>query len=686
MIQIEGMRARYEDLKSLIREHDYRYHVQDQPTITDYAYDQLYAELLEIERKHPEYVTPESPSQRVGAAPLGEFEKIKHRRPMLSLANTYSTDEVREFDERTRRALESTKPITYFCELKLDGLACELIYEKGVLTGALTRGDGQTGENVLHNVRTIRAIPLELKGDAPALLEVRGEILMFKTDFARLNEAQQEAGQPTFANPRNAAAGSIRQLDPRVTAKRRLRMFCYAPGTVEGWRVPSQAEWLNRLHDFGLPTLNSATWADVASGLTKGYDPARPLAALCEGPDEIVAYYEEIQKIRHHLPFDIDGVVIKINSYPVQERLGMKARSPRWAAAAKFPPEQAITTIEDIVVQVGRTGAMTPVAVMAPVRVGGVTIVNATLHNQSEIERKDVRIGDTVVVQRAGDVIPEVVEVQLAKRPKNSRKFKMPTKCPVCASPAELPEGEVVTRCVNTFCPAILNESLKHFAARRAMNIERLGDRYIEQLTEAGLVKSFADIYKLTKDDILSLPRQGEKSAQNIIESIEASRHTTLARLIFALGIRHVGEETAKSLANHFKDLDAFLAAEETELVEIEDIGPTVAASVIERLGHPEFKREVKRLLKNGVEIEKARRPAGRQKLTGLNIVITGTLPMPRDEIKDLIAAQGGKSSGSVSKNTSYVLAGDEAGSKLEKAEALGVKVLDWDSFQKLIE
>jgi DNA ligase (NAD+) len=507
---------------------------------------------------------------------------------------------------------------------------------------------------------------------------------MFKRDFAKLNDAQQEAGLPTFANPRNAAAGSIRQLDPRVTAKRPLRMFCYAPGVVDGVKIKSQSDWLHILADYGLPTLPSGPWAEVLKGLNKGYASDRPLAAVCEGPDEIVQYYDEIMKIRHALPFDIDGVVIKVNSYPLQERLGTKARNPRWAAAAKFPPEQATTTIADIVVQVGRTGAMTPVAVMAPVKVGGVTIVNATLHNQSEVERKDVRIGDTVVVQRAGDVIPEVVEVRLDKRPKSARKFKMPADCPVCGSPAELPEGEVVTRCVNTFCPAILNESLKHFASRRAMNIERLGDRYIEQLTEAKLVRSFADIYKLTEKDILSLPRQGEKSAQNIVESIAASRRTTLARLIFALGIRHVGEETAKTLATHFKDLDAFLEADEAQLLEIEDVGPIVAASLVERLGHAEFRREVKRLLKNGVEIEKAAR-AKVQKLKGMAIVITGTLPKSRDEIKDLIVAHGGKSPGSVSKATNYVLAGDEAGSKLIKAETLGVPVLDWDGFLKLL-
>lgn len=679
--------GRYNDLKAKIREHDYNYYVLDRPVITDFEYDQLYAELLKMEKEHPELVTADSPSQRVGGAPLSEFEKAPHRRPMLSLANTYSVDEVREFDERVKKFLENGKDVTYFCELKFDGLACELIYEHGELTGALTRGDGMIGENVLSNVRTIRSIPLTLHPGAPKLLEVRGEVLMFKKEFAKLNEQQQEAGQLTFANPRNAAAGSIRQLDPRITAKRPLRMFGYAPGEIEGKRPGSQAEWLEMLSELGLPVLRFGPWKKVREQLKKGFGPETPLAAVCEGIDEAVEYYERILSLRHELPFDIDGVVIKVNSYALQDRLGTVARSPRWATAAKFPPEQATTVIEDIAVQVGRTGALTPVAVMRPVRVGGVTIVNATLHNQSEVDRKDVRIGDTVIVQRAGDVIPEVVQVVAEKRPEGAKKFKMPKHCPVCGEEVVLPEGEVVTRCVNIFCPAIINESLKHFASRRAMNIEKLGDKIIEQMTAAGLVKTYSDLYKLTKDDVLSLERQGDKSAQNIIDSIEASRHTTLARFIYALGIRFVGEQTGKSLASHFKTLEAFLETDEAQLLEVEDIGPKVAASIMERLSNSDFRKEVKKLLQNGVEIEKPKKTAaGAQKLAGISIVITGTLPKPRDEIKDLIVALGGKSPGSVSKNTNYLLAGDEAGSKLDKAQELGVAILDWDGFQKLIE
>lgn len=667
-----SIKKRLNELRALIREHDYNYFVLDRPVIGDFEYDQMFTELSELERAHPELVTSDSPTQRVGGAPLDSFAKGTHRKPMMSLANTYSVDEVREFDERVKKFLDNDKPITYFCEPKFDGLAVELIYEDGHLVGALTRGDGVVGENVLSNVRTIKSIPLFLSGDYPPILEVRGEVLMMKKDFAKLNEQQQEAGEITFANPRNAAAGSIRQLDPRITARRPLRMFCYAPGVVEGLTVKSQADWYERLRNFGLPTVP--------------VEGKKALARICEGIDEAVDHYENILKMRHDLPFDIDGVVIKVNSYALQDRLGAVARSPRWATAAKFAPEQATTVIEDIAISVGRTGALTPYAIMKPVRVGGVTITNATLHNQFEVDRKDVRVGDTVIVQRAGDVIPEVVEVVLNKRPTSAKKFKMPNDCPVCGHAAVLPEGEAVTRCVNAFCPAIINESLKHFASRRAMNIEKLGDKIIEQMTEHALVKTFSDLYKLNKKDILSLPRQGELSAQNLIDSIEASRQTTLGRFIYALGIRFVGEQTAKSLATHFKTIDAFLETTEPELLEVEDIGPKVASSITNRLNDSGFRKEVKKLIDAGVEIEKPKKANTKQPLKGLNIVITGTLPRPRDEIKDQIIALGGKSSGSVSKNTSYVLAGDEAGSKLDKAQELGVPIIDWEGFQKLID
>ena len=664
-------KKRLSELRTLIHDHDYSYYVLDRPTIGDFAYDELFSELLKLEQEHPDLVTLDSPSQRVGGAPLAEFAKASHRKPMISLSNTYSIDEVREFDERVKKFLETDKTVTYFCEPKFDGLAVELIYERGALVGALTRGDGVVGENVFTNIKTIRSIPMFLKGKAPPLLEVRGEVLMLKKDFAKLNEQQQENGEMTFANPRNAAAGSIRQLDPRITATRPLRMFAYAPGMVEGLTIKSQADWYQKIWDLGLPT--------VPVGGKK------PLAAVCEGVDEAIEYYQNILNMRHQLPFDIDGVVIKVNSFPLQNQLGTIARSPRWATAAKFAPEQATTVVENIEVSVGRTGAMTPFAVMRPVRVGGVTITTATLHNQSEVDRKDVRVGDTIVIQRAGDVIPEVVEVVLNKRPSNAKKFKMPSQCPVCKHDAVLPEGEIVTRCVNAFCPAIINMSLIHFVSRRAMNIEKLGEKIIEQLTAAGLVKTFSDIYKLTKKDMLSLERHGEKSAQNIIDSIEASRHTTLARFIYSLGIRFVGEQTAKSLGIYYGTIDRFLETNEPELVEIDDIGPKVATSIKARLEDSSFRREVKRLIDHGVEIEKPKKVSGKQPLKGMNIVITGTQPMGRDEIKDQIVALGGKSSGSVSKNTSYVLAGSEAGSKLDKAQELGVPVLDWDSYMELI-
>lgn len=684
------LKKHYEELKALVRQHDYNYYVLDRPVISDFEYDQLFAELLKLEKEHPEFVSADSPTQRVGGQALDEFEKVEHRKPMLSLANTYSTDEIREFDERVRKFLGSTESVTYFCELKFDGLACELMYENGALVGAATRGDGYVGENIVSNVKTIRSIPLILSSHSsrsmPELLEVRGEVLIFKKDFARLNELQQEAGQLTFANPRNAAAGSVRQLDPRISARRPLRFMTYAPGQLNGVHLKSQSDWFDLMSSFGLPCLSHDTWANVQAALQNGYAPGAPLAALCSGPEEAIAYYERILQLRHQLPFDIDGIVVKVNSFKLQESLGTVARSPRWATAAKFPPEQATTVIENIAVQVGRTGALTPVAVMKPVHVGGVTIVNATLHNASEVERKDIRIGDTVIVQRAGDVIPEVVEVVLSKRPKHAPKFVLPDRCPICDTPTVQVEGEVITRCVNTFCPAIINESLKHFASRRAMNIEKLGDKIIEQMTSAGLVRTYSDLYGLTLDQILSLPRQGEKSAQNLLDSIETSRHTTLARVIYALGIRFVGEQTAKSLARHFRTLDAFLSATESELLSIEDIGPKVATSILNRLSDPKFRREIKRLQDNGVQIQMPKETNKKEKsLKGLNIVITGTLPKPRDEIKDLIESLGGKSSGSVSKNTSYVLAGDEAGSKLDKAQELGVPVLDWEEFNKLI-
>ncbi len=687
-------RKRAEELRREIRKHDFQYYVLDQPLITDREYDRLYSELVALETADPGLATQDSPTRRVGGEALDAFEKVPHRKPMLSLANSYSPEELAAFDERVRKFLKTESEMVYFCEPKFDGLAIELIYENGELTGALTRGDGTIGENVLSNVRTIRSLPLQLT-KTPRLFEVRGEVLMFKRDFLRLNEQQQDAGIVPFANPRNAAAGSIRQLDPRIAASRPLRLFAYAPGAIEGMKFKSQEEFELALAELGLPTTGIADaeqpmeayieWATAR--MKRGEGQGRiPLARLCKGASEAIAYYHFIESVRHDLPFDIDGIVAKVNDYALQEELDFIARNPRWATAAKFKPEQAETWVKDIIVQVGRTGALTPVAVMEPVRVGGVTVTNATLHNQDEIDRKDVRIGDRVLVQRAGDVIPEIVHVALDKRPADARPFRIPDQCPVCRSPAMKAEGEVVLRCTNPVCPAILKESLKHFVARRAMNVERLGDRLIETLVDEGLVKSFSDLYRLTKDDLLTLDRQGEKSVANLLESIEASRKTTLPRFIFALGIRFVGEQTAKSLAKAFGTIETLIEVEEEALLAVEDIGPKVAASLLSAFSNKALRHEIKALRKLGVEFEKPKkRDGGSSKLVGKRFVITGTLPIGRDEVKDLIEANGGQVLSGVSKKTDFLLAGDDAGSKLQKAAGFGVSIIDWDGLQDLL-
>ncbi|RME15823.1 MAG: NAD-dependent DNA ligase LigA, partial [Bdellovibrio sp.] len=647
---------RLKELREKINQYDYEYYVLDQPTITDYEYDKLYKELLDIEAQYPELITPDSPSQRVPGTPLSAFEKGRHSLPMLSLQNSYDPQDIKEFDKRVRKFLGAKGPIEYFCEPKFDGLALELIYKEGLLSGALTRGDGLIGENVLNNVKTIKSIPLKLKTSSPPpLLEIRGEVLMFKKDFIKLNEIQDEKGEPFFANPRNAAAGSLRQLDPKITASRPLKMFCYAFGKISNFKFKTQEEFLKKISKLGLPTI-----------LNK--HPS--LVRKCSGPEEAIQYYEFMAQKRHELPFDIDGVVIKVNRIELQQKLGNIARNPRWASAAKFKPEQGITVIEDIIIQVGRTGALTPVAKMKPVNIGGVSISHATLHNQEEIKRKDIRVGDTVVIQRAGDVIPEVVKVILEKRPKHSKPFKMPKRCPVCHSEVIKPEGEVVLRCPNPLCPAVIQEGLKHFVSRRAMNIDKLGNKLIEQLYRAGLVKTFSDIYKLKRDELLKLERMGEKSVHNLLSSIEKSKKTTLARFIYALGIRYVGEQTAQILANHYGSIQNFLKASFEELVQINDIGPKVAQSIVKALSSPHVKKEIKELLKLGVNPQG---PSQRQnvssKLKGLSIVITGKLPLERETIKEIIVNHGGKSPSQVTKKTNFVLVGEDPGSKLKKAQ-----------------
>lgn len=664
-------KKRHEELKKIISQHDYSYYVLDRPTITDYEYDQLFSELLELEKKDKNLDLSDSPSQRVGATPLDAFEKASHRTPMLSLANSYSPEDIVDFDERIKKFLNSDDDVEYLCEPKFDGLSMELIYENGHFVKALTRGDGAVGEDVTQGVRTIKSIPLKLATkNPPALLEVRGEVLMFKQDFAKLNETQQENGQQTFANPRNAAAGSVRQLDSRITASRPLRFFAYALGAVDGISFQNQKEIEDYFTEVGIPALQNSK--------------DREVVRVCRGPLAVVDYYHEIEKIRPHLPFDIDGVVIKVNSLRLQDDLGLVARSPRWATAAKFKPEQATTVVENIVVQVGRTGALTPVAIMKPVKVGGVTVTNATLHNQDEINRKDIRIGDTVIIQRAGDVIPEVVSVVQDKRSSDSKPFEMPSHCPECDHAVQKLEGEVVTRCVNPLCIAVVKESLKHFVARRAMNIDKVGDRLIETLVDHKLLSRFSDFYRLKKEDILSLDRQGDKSAENIINSIENSKNPTLARFIFALGIRFVGEQTAKHLADHFLTIDNFIKASEEELLIVPEIGPKVAKAIVSWTSSADLVKEIHQMQKLGVTISN---PVRSQEgaLSGKSFLITGTLPVKRDDAKDFIERNGGKILGSVSSKLNYLVVGDDPGSKLEKAQSLGVTVISWEDLIAMV-
>lgn len=663
-------KTRLQELRHIIQQHDHKYYVLDQPEISDFEYDQLYSEMLKIESEHPEWITSDSPSQRIPGKPVEAFEKIPHRQPMLSLQNSYSVEDIERFDERVRKTLKRDQPVEYVCEPKLDGLAMELIYVHGNLDLALTRGDGVVGENVISNVRAIRSIPLRIESlkDLP-FFEVRGEVLIWKSDFQRLNDAQQEAGQQTFANPRNAAAGTIRQLDPKMAASRPLKMYCYAPGDVGEKKFSTQIEFLEFLSSQELPTVLSYR--------------SHHLIEVCVGADAVIQYYRKIEHLRHDLPFEIDGVVIKVNSFDLQQDLGFVARSPRWATAAKFKPEEAETLLQDIQVNVGRTGALTPFAVMKPVRVGGVTISTATLHNQEEIHRKDVRVGDTVVVRRAGDVIPEVVRPVLEKRPAGAKPFFMPKKCPSCGEPVVQPEDEVILRCLNAVCPSKMREGLKHFVGRRAMNVEKIGEKLIEQLYDENLVRSFSSLYSLQKRDLLSLERQGQKSVENILASIEKSRHTTLERLIFALGIRFVGEQTARALASTFKTVDGFLSATLEELVGVEDIGEKTAGVIYQVIHQSSFRQEVERLLQNGVKIEAPKVAAISETLKGQAIVITGTLPIEREQIKNIILQHGGKVASSVSKKTAFVLAGESAGSKLERANELGVPVLDWEQFRQ---
>ena len=662
----KSVRDRARTLHSELHKHNYLYYSRDDPLIPDAEYDQLLRELQSIEAEYPELVTADSPTQRVGAAPLKAFGEVHHEMRMLSLDNAFSDEELMDFDRRVRDRLE-TDSVEYAAEPKLDGLAISLLYQDGKLVRAATRGDGETGEDVTQNVRTIASVPLKLSGAAiPEVLEVRGEVYMSHAGFAALNRLAAEQGSKPFVNPRNAAAGSLRQLDPAITAQRSLEMFCYGVGKVTGGTLAStHIDILAQLQEWRLRVYGDVQCVSGVAG--------------CMG------YYEQYRQQRDTLPFEIDGVVFKVNRLDQQSSLGFVARAPRWAIARKFPAQERETTVQDIEVQVGRTGALTPVARLEPVFVGGVTVTNATLHNEEEVQRKDVRKGDAVIVRRAGDVIPEVVRVLREKRRRGARKFHMPASCPVCGSHVMRVEGETAVRCSGgLFCPAQRKEAIKHFASRRALDIEGLGDKLVEQLVEKSLIHDVSDLYQLTIDDLAGLERMAEKSASNLVEALQASKSTSLARFIYALGIREVGETTAQTLAREFRDLDAFMAADAETLEAVPDVGPVVATRIREFFAEQHNRDVIAKLLDAGIHWEVVEQPR-QQPLAGKTFVLTGTLSMPRAELKDRLQSLGARVTGSVSKNTDFVVVGENPGSKHDKAVKLGIAILDEAACVKLV-
>jgi DNA ligase (NAD+) len=648
-------------LRETIERHNRLYYAEDAPEITDAEYDALFAELQALESAHPELRTADSPTQRVGGAPLPQFEEVRHRTPMLSIGNAFDEEEVRAFDKRVRQAV-GADTVEYAAEPKFDGLAVSLVYRDGAFAQGATRGDGTTGEDVTPNLRTVGSIPLKIKdGD----LEVRGEVLMYRRDFEALNERQRAAGQKEYVNPRNAAAGAIRQLDSRITASRRLRFFAYA--LVSESASGTHAEALDRLGQLGFPVCKER---DTVSGV-----------------DGLLAYYARVGALRARLPYAIDGVVYKVNRLDWQERLGFVSRAPRFALAHKYPAEEQTTEVLGIEVQVGRTGTLTPVARLKPVFVGGVTVTNATLHNESELRRKDVRIGDTVVVRRAGDVIPEVVSIRPELRPASAEVFQFPRQCPVCGSAVVKNEEEAAHRCSGgLYCPAQRKQALLHFASRRAMNIEGLGERLVDQLVDKGLIHSPSDLYGLSVAQLEDLERMGEKSAANLVAELQRSRSTTLERLVYALGIRNVGESTARDLARHFGDLEPLAQAGEEHLLQVPDVGPVVARSIRQFFDEPHNREAMKALVAAGVSWPKSE-PAPRPSAPAKSFVLTGTLSgMTRDAARAAIEARGHKVVGSVSKKTDFVVAGEDAGSKLERARTLGVQILDEKQFTELLQ
>ena len=652
-------RERLEVLRGLISHHNHRYHVLDDPEVSDAEYDRLFRELLELEKAHPDWVTPDSPSQRVGGEPVEGLRSVEHAIPMLSLDNAFGAEEILAFDARVKRFLDRDAPVPYTAEPKYDGIAVELLYEDGELRVGSTRGNGVVGEDVTHNLRTVRSLPLRLRG-APSLLEVRGEVFMPVRDFEALNRTRIEQELEPYANPRNSTAGTLRQLDPQVAAARPLHFFCYGAGRgADALGVRSQTELLERFRELGFKVSTRF--------------------ARCEGIEAAIEFHQALERERDSLAYEVDGSVLKVDSFHLRDELGQLNRSPRWAIACKFPPRQETTRVTGVTITVGRTGVLTPTAELEPVHIGGVTVRNASLHNQNEIDRLDVRVGDTVFVERAGDVIPHVVKVVLEKRPADTVPFRLPEHCPVCGAAAVRAEGEVALRCPNLECPAQVRERLRHFAGRGGLDIEGLGDKLIDQLVTHGHVHRPSDLFELSFETLSGLERMGEKSARNLLERLERARHTTLQRLLNALGIRHVGERIADVLARAFGSIDALLAASAETLESTDEVGPTIAAAVRAFLDDPQNHEELQRLAArlDVAPIIVSERPSGSGPLEGKTFVLTGTLSAPRPHFQARIEAAGGKVTGSVSKKTDYVVAGDAAGSKLRKAEELKVAVLD---------
>ncbi|HEX9757156.1 MAG TPA: NAD-dependent DNA ligase LigA [Nitrospiria bacterium] len=663
----KDIEQRVQFLRNEIARHNYLYYVQDHPEISDSKYDSLFQELMDLEKKHPEWIVPDSPTQRVGAPPLEDFPKITHRIPMLSLANAMGETELRDFDDRVRKFLKREFPVTYVGEPKMDGVAVSLTYQDGRFSHGATRGDGTVGEDITQNLKTVRSVPLRLLGNSfPQRLEVRGEVYMEIKGFRAFNHRQEERGEKTFANPRNAAAGSLRQLDSTVTSSRPLKIMVYGIGDTSHPIGGSQSEVLTHLKSFGFRV--------------------NPLARQCLSLDDMIHYFSEILEKRETLPYEIDGIVFKVDDLQLQQQLGTVSRSPRWAIAYKFPSREETTKILDIIASVGRTGVITPVALMEPIQLGGVTVSRATLHNQDEINRKDIRIGDTVVVRRAGEVIPEVVTVVRSKRPSQNRPYRLPQTCPACGSFAVRDGEEAALRCPGGLsCPAQLKESIRHFSSRRALNIEGLGEKIIDQFVEQGMLRSVADLYSLNIEQVAGLNRMAKKSAENLIQAIEKSKKTTLSRFIFSLGIRMVGEATSRSLAEQFGDLKALSIAHEKQLIHLQDIGPEVAHSIFTFFREAHNQETINRLVKAGVHWKK-KDPTPKGIFSGMTFLFTGSLSsMSRDEAKQTVENHGGKTLNSLSKKITHVVMGSDPGSKAEKAKKMALPILDEEAFLRLL-